>query len=115
MFKVCGIIMIVFGIMTVFSLANKYEYAQTATIKLGDVKPGRDRESLERYLYQGYWKNKSVWLPKWIKTWQMKSVFVPVWKRVWYRVKTQEWVNEHAAPPTWLKNVRGGLSIKLPQ
>ncbi|KPI96143.1 PREDICTED: uncharacterized protein LOC106126219 [Papilio xuthus] len=112
MFKMYRTFLFLLGMLTVFSFAYMCDPVQRS-IKLSDIKDKKERESLEHYLYQGYWRDNYVWIPKWIKIWRNRNIQVPTWKRIWIQKKTEEWVTVRAKPPAWLKNVRGHFVVKV--
>ncbi|XP_014366191.2 uncharacterized protein LOC106717019 [Papilio machaon] len=113
MLKICRILLFVLVVFALYRFVYSYEPVQR-TIKISDVKDEKERESFEHYLYQGYWKNKQIWAPQWIKTWREGKIHVPTWKRIWALKTIQEWEKELAPPPAWLNNLRGPLAVELP-
>ncbi|XP_026500858.1 uncharacterized protein LOC113404230 [Vanessa tameamea] len=63
--------------------------------------------------FQGFWKKKFIWRPRWVKTWQEKKVYVAVWKRMWGPAEVKEWVPVPKPPPGWVKNVPGSHFVKV--
>ena len=64
--------------------------------------------------FQGIWKKKFIWKPRWVKTWQEKKIYVAVWKRMWGPAEVKEWVPIPKPPPGWVKSNPGNYFVKVP-
>lgn len=76
----------------------------------------RDRSSHHHYespTFQGFWKKKFIWRPRWVKTWQEKKIYVAVWKRMWGPAVVKEWVPVPKPPPGWVKSNPGAYFVKV--
>ncbi|XP_041987358.1 uncharacterized protein LOC121739099 [Aricia agestis] len=109
-------ILVCFGVI-LLSFTVSSEEAQNSTETLPSITPEPviERSSHHHHEsppFQGFWKKRFVWRPRWVKTWQEKKIYVAVWKKMWGPAELKEWVPVPKPPPGWVRH--GGVPfIKL--
>ncbi|CAH0716072.1 unnamed protein product, partial [Brenthis ino] len=109
-------LLIIFGLLLTTQICLSTSDGIEEKTTESSVTPAIKRSSHHHYEtpnFQGFWKKKLIWRPRWVKTWQEKKIYVAVWKRMWGPAVVKEWVPVPKPPPGWIKSDPGAYFVKV--
>ncbi|OWR46808.1 uncharacterized protein LOC133318698 [Danaus plexippus] len=106
--------LLILGVLLLHYVSSENDQSTKPSVELtGNLIDRSSRVHDKSPNFQGFWKKKFIWRPRWVKTWQEKKIYIAVWKRMWGPAEIKEWVPVAKPPPGWIKNGNGGHFIKV--